>query len=174
VDIKSIQNDIADLVARRDINELLCNYMRAQDRLIPELHRSVFHDDAFVDCGPFAGDADGFVNFAQTLLGEMIASQHGILQTHIRIDGKKASGEIYFIAQHRIVEDGVEKDLFVAGRYVDEYEDRGAGWKIAKRRELVDWARTDPATDSFLGQMSLNLGARHGKDFSENRNWPSN
>ncbi|KHK92654.1 hypothetical protein LK12_07820 [Novosphingobium malaysiense] len=163
---------LRDIVARRDIFELLCTYMRAQDRLLPELHRSVFHDDAYVDCGPFAGDPDGFVNFAQTLLGDMIASQHGIMQAHISVTGKRASGEVYFIAQHRIVEDEVEKDLFVAGRYIDEYEDRGAGWKILKRREVIDWARTDPATDSFLGQMTLTLGGRHGADFSEQRNWP--
>jgi len=77
------------------------------------------------------------------------------------------------IAQHRVVEAEVEKDLFVAGRYVDRYENRGNGWKIAKRRELIDWARTDNATDSFLKeQTTLVLGARGGADFSNVRKWP--
>jgi hypothetical protein len=94
-------------------------------------------------------------------------------QTHIKVEGDVAHGEIYFLAQHRIVEDDIEKDLFVAGRYIDRYEDRGDGWRIAKRRELIDWARTDPASDSFLKeQTKLCLGARGGADFSNVRVWP--
>ena len=168
-----LEAEVRDLCARRDIHDVLCNYMRGQDRLMPKLHRSAFHDDAYVDCGPFEGDADGFVDFAQGLLGQFKASQHVIGQTHIRVEGKVAYGEIYFVAWHRIVENGADKDLFVAGRYIDEYQDRGQGWKIAKRRELIDWARTDPTSDSFLsGPLRLVLGARGDADFSNQRNWP--
>ena len=59
--------------------------------------------------------------------------------------------------------------------YIDRYEDRGTGWKIAKRRELVDWARTDPAADSFLREtpaLVRVMGARGAADFSNQRNWP--
>ena len=64
---------------------------------------------------------------------------------------------------------------FVAGRYIDRYEDRGTGWKIAKRQELIDWARTDPASDSFLREtpaLQRIMGARGAADFSNQRNWP--
>jgi len=48
-----------------------------------------------------------------------------------------------------------------------------ARWKIAKRRELIDWARTDPSGDSFLtGPMRLVFGARGDADFSNQRVWP--
>jgi hypothetical protein len=162
-----------DLCARRDIYDAVCRYMRGQDRLMPELQRSAFHDDAYVDCGLFAGDAAAYVNFAQTLLANFKSSHHLIGQVQIEVDGSVAYGEVYFLAWHRQVEDGVEKDLFVAGRYVDEYQDRGGGWKIAKRRELIDWARTDPAADSFLHEAKgLILGARRDHDFSNQRNWP--
>jgi hypothetical protein len=165
--------EVQDLAARRDINNALCNYMRGQDRLMPEVHRSAFHDDAYVDCGLFAGDAAGFVNFAQGFLANCKFSQHVIGQVQIKVEGKVAHGEVYFIAYHRLVDNGVEKDLFVSGRYVDRYEDRGSGWKIAKRRELIDWARTDPAADSFLKeQTALVMGARGQADFSNQRVWP--
>ena len=168
-----IESEVRDLAARRDIYDAICNYMRGQDRLLPEVQRRAFHDDAFVDCGLFAGSADGFVNFAQGFLAAVKYSQHLIGQVHIHVEGSIAHGEVYFLAQHRILEDGLEKDLFVAGRYIDRYEDRGAGWKIAKRRELIDWARTDAASDSFLKQQSaLILGARGRADFSCVRNWP--
>ena len=165
--------ELHDLCARRDIYDAVCRYMRGQDRLMPELHRSAFHDDAYVDCGLFAGDAAGFVNFAQGFLANLKSSHHLIGQVQIRVEGSVAYGEVYFIAWHRLVENGVEKYLIVSGRYVDEYQDRGTGWKIAKRRELIDWARTDPAADSFLREAKgLVMGARRDQDFSNQRNWP--
>ena len=90
--------------------------MRAQDRLLPELHHSLFAEDAFVDCGHYKGSGAGFVNFAQGFLGLLTSSQHLMGQMDIDIAGDSATGEIYFLAQHRLVEDGEEKDLFVAGR----------------------------------------------------------
>lgn len=169
-----LEGQVRDLIAHREIYNVICNYMRGQDRLMPQLHRSAFHDDAFVDCGPYAGGPDGFVKFAQDLLGGFKSSQHVIGQAQIRVNGRIAEGEVYFIAFHRIVEDGADKDLFVAGRYIDQYEDRGTGWKIARRCELIDWARTDPASDSFLsGPFRLIMGARGAEDFSNQRDWPS-
>jgi hypothetical protein len=168
-----IQAEVRDLAARRDIYDAVCNYMRGQDRLMPALQRSAFHDDAYVDCGLFAGTADGFVAFAQGFLAKLKQSQHVIGQVHIQVEGDVAHGEVYFFAQHRVVDNEVEKDLFVAGRYIDRYENRGGHWKIAKRRELVDWARTDNASDSFLKEHAdVVLGARAGADFSNVRRWP--
>jgi hypothetical protein len=168
-----LEAEVRDLAARRDIHNALCNYMRGQDRLMPEVQRLAFHEDAFVDCGMYAGNASGFIDFAQGLLATFKQSQHLIGQAHIQIEGNVAHGEVYFLAQHRMAEAGVEKDLFVAGRYIDRYENRGDGWRIAKRRELIDWARTDPASDSFVKeQTALILGARGDSDFSNARIWP--
>lgn len=168
-----LEAEVRDLAARRDIYNAICNYMRGQDRLMPEVQLLAFHEDAFVDCGLFAGSAADFVAFAQGLLGTFKQSQHLIGQSHIQVQGNIAHGEVYFLAQHRISEAGVDKDLFVAGRYIDRYENRGDGWKIAKRRELIDWARTDPASDSFMKeQTALVLGARGAADFSNIRTWP--
>ena len=144
IDLQALQAEVADLAARRDIHKALNQYMRGQDRLLPDVQRQAFHEDAHVDCGLFA---DNFGDALKVL------------------DGKTAKGEVYFIAHHRITENGEKKDLFVAGRYHDEYQDRGQGWKIARRKEIVDWARTDGATDSFLKeQTALHIADRgeHG------------
>ena len=169
-----LESEIRDLAARRDIQDALCRYMRGQDRLDPGLHRSAFHDDAWVDCGLMSGSADEFVSFAQGLLADFDGSQHLIGQVQITVDGDKASGEVYFFAWHRMHEDGVAKDLMVAGRYIDEYACRDGEWRILRRREIIDWARTDPAADAFLSENPiLPRGARKGFDFSETRNWPA-
>lgn len=168
----NLEAEIRDLCARRDINDALCRYMRGQDRLDPVLHRSAFHDDAWVDCGLMQGSADEFVAFAQGFLADIEASQHIIGQVQLTVDGDRASGEVYFYAWHRITEDGEPKDLLVAGRYVDEYACRDDQWRIVRRRELIDWARTDPAADAFLKAHELPRGARHNQDFSQTRDWP--
>lgn len=160
-ELQQLRAEVADLTARRDIHQALNNYMRGQDRLLPETQRLAFHPDAWVDCGLFAGPAAEFIDFAQGFLAACDASQHLIGQVSITLDGRKGKGEVYFIAHHRITENGEKKDLFVAGRYHDEYEDRGQGWKIARRKEIVDWARTDAAADAFLkDQPALHLAAR--------------
>lgn len=168
------ETELRDYAARRAIHKLVYTYMRAQDRLLPELHRSVFADDAYVDCGHYKGSAAGFVDFAQGFLGDLRASQHLVGQIDVDIAGDTATGEIYFLAQHRLIEGGEEKDLIVAGRYIDEYCRRAGVWKILRRHELVDWVRTDPAADSFLvAAPGLNMGARRAEDFSATRAWPT-
>lgn len=163
-ELAALRAEVADLTARRDIEKAARNYMRAQDRLLPELHLGAFHPDAWVDCGLYAGPAAGFVDFAQGFLADCDASQHLSGQMDIEVDGNRARGEVYFIAHHRTTENGEKYDLFVAGRYHDEYENRGDGWKIARRKEIVDWARTDQAADSFLAaQPALHLAARGEK-----------
>ena len=76
-------------------------------------------------------------------------------------------GEIYFQAFHRIIEQGEEKDLFIAGRYVDRYVRRDGAWKISFRSEINDWARTDPAADVFFQTNTAAIrGARAPDDYS--------
>jgi hypothetical protein len=167
-----LEAEVRDLCARRDIYDAVCRYMRAQDRLDPELHLSAFHEDSWVDCGLMAGTGAEFVDFAQGFLAQLENSQHIIGQTRFEIDGNKASGEVYFYAWHRIQEDGKPKDLSVAGRYVDEYTCKNGEWRISRRREIVDWARTDDAADGFIAANTVVLGGRNGTDFSQTRDWP--
>lgn len=167
-----LEAEVRDLAARRDINDCLCRYMRGQDRLDPVLHRSAFHDDAWVDCGLMNGSAAEFVAFAQGFLGDIEGSQHIIGQVQLTVNGDAASGEVYFFAWHRLLEEGVPTDLLVAGRYIDEYACRNGDWRIVRRRELIDWAKSTPAADQFLRDNALPMGARRGADFSQTRNWP--
>ena len=158
------------LLSRQEIYDLSCRYLRAQDRLMPELHRSVFWDDATTDYGFYRGGPDGFVAFAQNALKDHRANHHMMGQALIEMEGDVAFGEIYFQAFHRIIDSGAESDLFVSGRYVDRYERRDGVWKIAHRTELVDWARTEPAADGGLkGAPEVLVGARGDQDLSNQR-----
>ncbi len=169
-----LEAEIRDLAARRDITDTVHRYMRGLDRLDPVLQRSAFHDGAFVDCGLMAGDADAFVAFSQDFLGALDASHHFLGQIRIEVSGDEASGECYFQAWHGTRDAaGNPRDLFIAGRYIDEYACQKGEWRITMRKLITDWIKDDPADHSFYeANPTTNRGGRRGEDFSETRNWP--
>jgi hypothetical protein len=155
------------LLAREEIRDLAIIYMRGLDRLMPDLVRSVFHDDATTDYGSYKGGANGFIEFAMGFLKDQLANQHIIGQSDIQIDGDVAFGEIYFQAHHRIADGASQKDLFVSGRYVDRYEKRDRLWKIAHRTEVVDWVRLEDDADIWNGRDApITRGLRAPDDLS--------
>ncbi len=169
-----LESEVRDLAARRDINDAVQRYMRGLDRLDPVLQRSAFHDGAWTDCGLMAGSADEFVAFGQELLGAMDASHHFLGQVRIELDGDKASGECYFQAWHGSRDEaGNPRDLFISGRYIDEYACINGEWKIAKRKLITDWVTDNPANHGFYADNpTTNRGGRRGQDFSQTRDWP--
>ena len=155
-----------EVLAKQEIYELSCNYMRGLDRLDAALMHTVFHDDATVDYGFFQGSGKDFVDFAQNALKDHLANHHMIGQVNIKVDGDQAVGEVYFQAFHRVVQDGEEKDLFISGRYVDRYERRDGAWKISFRSEVNDWARMEPDSDTYLAGSGCLIGERKPGDYS--------
>ncbi len=141
---------LEELLAKQEITDLVGRYMRGLDRLDKALLRSTFHDDANTDYGFFQGGPDAFVDMAYQALKDHLANHHMIGQVNIQVEGDVAFGEVYFQAFHRVVTNGEERDLFIAGRYVDRYEKRNNEWRIAFRSEVNDWARDDPATDGYF------------------------
>ena len=153
------------LVARDDIYQLACSYMRAQDRLDATLHRSVFWDDAYLDYGFYIGGPDGFVEMAQNALKKYSSCQHLIGQVQIEVEGDRAYGEVYYQAFHQGVDEkGTGIDRVIAGRYIDRYECRGGIWKFAYRSELCDWARQDVSLDDFFATSLMPRGDRFPND----------
>lgn len=154
-----------ELLAKQDIFELSVRYMRGLDRLDRTLQLAVFHDDATTDYGFFQGSGVEFVDFAQNALKDHLANHHMIGQALIEVLGDRAVGEVYFHAFHRIVVNGAEQDLIIAGRYIDRYECRNGVWKISFRSEVNDWARSSPAADEWLKNPPTSIrGARGAAD----------
>jgi hypothetical protein len=168
-----LEAEVRDLAARRDIADAAHRYMRGLDRLDPALQRTAFHDDAWIDCGLMAGDADAFVAFSQDLLAGMEGTQHLLGQVRIEVSGDTALGECYFQAWHGTRDEaGQPRDLFIAGRYIDEYACKNGEWKIAKRTLITDWVKDDPADHGFFAaNPTTHRAGRRGKDFSETLAW---
>lgn len=164
-----IEAEVRDLAARRDIADAAARYMRGLDRLEPELQRSAFHDDAVVDCGLMKGSANEFVAFAQGFLADMNATHHLLGQSRIAVDGETATGEWYFQAWHSVSQpDGGVRDLFISGRYLDDYACREGEWRIVARTLVTDWVKDDPGTlDFFAANPGAPRGGRAGADPSQ-------
>lgn len=171
---RDLESEIRDLAARRDIHDAVCRYLSGLDRLDPALQRSAFHDGAWVDAGIIQGDADTFVREAQSLLAGMEGTQHLLGQIRLAVNGDSASGECYFQAWHGVRDaDGHPRDLFIAGRYVDDYACLNGEWRIVRRKLITDWVREERADHSFFAaNPQTNRAGRGGEDFSQRRDWP--
>ena len=152
------------IIDEHEIYQLSVKYMRGQDRLDRELQRSVYWEDATDDRGFFKGKGWDLVDLAQQILSAHRADHHQLGQAKIEIEGDIAFGEVYFQAFHRIEENGLEKDFWIIGRYVDRYEKRGGEWRIAHRTELNDACWVHPATDDWLRSTPEALRGQHSME----------
>lgn len=156
---------IDDLLARQEIADVILRYARGIDRLDFDLVRSCYHPDAYDDHGSFQGDVDGFVSMCEKFLPRWTATQHFMGNMLIEVAGDMARAETYAVAYHRRENsDGTGKDDVFGIRYVDRFEQRDSGWKIAHRVVATEWRRVDPVTNAKgRGQVGV-WGRRDGND----------
>lgn len=165
--------DVQTVTDRMEIADLLGLYCRGIDRMDEATLRSIYHADAIEDRGEglFVGNAQEWVGWTLSVLPAFELTQHCIMNVLIDIDGDIAFGETYFQAYHRFAArkdeaqdalvtqepgpggiawpDG-ETEMILAGRYLDRFERRGGIWKIAYRKMINDWSRTQPVADTWL------------------------
>lgn len=156
-----------DLLDRAEITDLLHLYCRGIDRRDESTLASIYHDDAIEDRGEgiFYGLASEWRRQTLPLLAVFELTQHCIMNILIDIDSDTAQGESYFNAYHRFGEPPETQDdvlpvewpssgteMILAGRYLDRFERRNGEWKIAHRRMVCDWCRTQPVADDWFAQ----------------------
>jgi len=136
---------IDQLLARREIADVILRYARGIDRLDLELVRSCYHPDAYDDHGAFKGNVDEFIEAAGSFLPRWTATQHFMGNMLIEVEGDVARAETYAVAYHRReAADGSGKDDVMGIRYVDRFERRDGSWRIAHRVVVTEWRRVDP------------------------------
>ena len=142
------------LVDREAVREVILRNSRAIDRVDEELLRTVYWPDGWDSHSIFDGSFEDYVPWVIETLNGMIATHHNVANIMIELDGDDAFTESYFIAHHKIKgEDGVDRDMFAAGRYVDHIQRRGDGqhreWRIKHRRAVFDWDINQPSTSTW-------------------------
>jgi hypothetical protein len=153
-------NNAESRAARADILDILALYCHAIDRRRWDLMAGCFHDDATYRFGSIDGSWQDFVVAARAVIDPLRISHHQLGQTFLAINGNVADAETYMTAYHRVAGDapadavfpgtGVDRDIIIAGRYIDRLERRENGWRIARRIGVTDWRQEAGATDSGL------------------------
>lgn len=143
-------DEIAHLLAEREIRRRLLDYCRGIDRCDADLVASVYHPDATDDHGGFKGLGLDFARYAtEKLRAHARATTHVIGDSIIEFrDDRTADVETPVLAWHRCRDaDGDYLERF-GGRYFDTFEQRDGAWKITHRLVTHDWdafERVQPA-----------------------------
>ena len=136
--------DIATLLAKDAITQVIHRVARGTDRLDHGLIVSGYWPDGFDDHNSFRGGPVEFADWVLTVLPHFAITHHFLGQCRIEIDGDVAHTETYCNAHHVSHPDdsGAITDMAMGLRYVDRFERRAGEWRIAKRICAFDWAYT--------------------------------
>jgi hypothetical protein len=165
--------NLANVVAKMQIGDVLTRYARALDRLDAEALLTCFHPAAVFHAGTHCLPAPDACAAIITLLKELEYTHHQISNVQIEFDKDVAYVETYFTAAHRLgpkgwspyPESGPGEDLIIRGRYADEFEHRHAVWGIASRKLIIEWGRYDsPADRGMFSNPPSVAGSRDHSD----------
>jgi hypothetical protein len=159
---------IETLLARMAIRDSLTRYCRGIDRLDENLIASAYWPDATEDHGIFKGTAREFAPWIVEFLdNSFLSTAHRLGQSSVVLRGDRAAAETYFSSIHRRrAPDGTIYEA-CDGRYVDNFEKRGATWKISSRLVVVDYLRDFSQESSYFEKIpGLTIGARGHNDVS--------
>ncbi|MBU8808170.1 nuclear transport factor 2 family protein [Mycolicibacterium goodii] len=137
-------NRVDQLLAKREIHDVMLAYLRGADRLDADLIEFAYHPDAVDDHGGYEFRGRGIGKALVPLLRDLFTSTfHFLGNHHIELDGTVAYSEAYVLGYYTAVDDKGDYLLIRALRYIDEFSLHDGRWKIARRRIIREWDRID-------------------------------
>ena len=161
----NVDMDIATLLARAEITDVLTRYVHGADRTDWQLVRDCYHHDATDDHGLYAGGVDGLIAFLQGLAATLTSTSHLLGTPRIEVDGDAARAETYCLGWYeRAGSDGASWSIAQGLRYLDRFECRAGRWAIAQRVVVLDWERVFPPGNPSSPAATWQRGARGTAD----------
>jgi hypothetical protein len=165
----TLNAELQALLDRDAIRECIYRYCRGIDRVDEAALRASYWPDATDSHGAYKGSASGFIDIALVKLRESERMVHFVGNLSIELRGTQAAVETYFLAWQRDpAAGGGQQETFLAGRYVDHFEKRGAEWRVAARVVVYDWVQpmgTAPsASEAERFGLRTPIGARQPDD----------
>jgi hypothetical protein len=156
---------LAELLAKREIEDVVLRYCRGIDRMDRELVRSCYHPDATDEHGSFTGGVEAFLDWVWRLLERYESTMHFVGNVLVELAGDAAAAETYGISFHRGPSDDPALNLVTGFRFLDRFERRAGGpWKIAARVAVTEWSRRDDAAGRWPVPAHLRRGRRDRAD----------
>jgi hypothetical protein len=170
---------------RGAIQDVLARYARAVDRGQWDDLWSVYHPDAYDDHVDFRGDVAALIAWLEDRFAGSEGSTHFLGNCLIEFAGPDlALVETYFVSTRLVATADDESVVSPAdptcrqswGRYLDRFERRETGWRIARRQVVLDsrftfvahggardsglyWGRRDGADQLHLLRHSIHAAA---------------
>lgn len=148
-----------ELAAREAIRDCLFRYARGIDRGDEEALMSAYWPGAFDQHGATSGPVEEFYDRVRGAWARGARNIHHITNILFSFAGEdRAAVESYFLALQRgRGPDGVERQVMLSGRYVDDFEQRNGAWRIAGRVVVYDWVEPQ---DIHEGSEADRFGVR--------------
>ena len=130
--------DLATLVARAEITDVLTRYVRGVDRNDWDLVRSCYHGDAVDDHGLYSGGVGGLIVFLTDLAGTLTSTSHllGPPLIEVDVDIDAARVETYCLGWYeRSGRDASTWSIAQGLRYLDHFECRAGQWEKTPQAE---------------------------------------
>jgi hypothetical protein len=170
VSVSQITDPMEDLALKAELMDLLHHRARGADRFDPDLMRACHPLDGTDNHGTYSGLMHAFiatVEKAQAQGPPCLSKLHVIGNALFERRGGDLFCESYHVAHETFVEDGVEQDYRIGGRYLDTFRQRDGRWLLQHRDIVYDWSRKVLGTEKFWaahGGMQHLMGSRSPAD----------
>jgi hypothetical protein len=149
--------EIAD---RREIRELIENWVVWRDALMWDRFRTVWHDDGRMMATWFQGTADEFIEVSREGYERGVRILHFLGGTSIDIAGARAITQTKMTISQRAVVENVLCDVVCTGRFYDFLEKRKGRWGMVLRQPIYEKDRLDPVDPAMVPKLAPDLLAR--------------
>jgi hypothetical protein len=145
---------------RREIRELLENWVVWRDAGHWERFRGVWHSDGVMMATWFQGSGDEFIRVSQEGWARGVNILHFLGGISIDLAGNRAISQTKMTISQRGLAEGVLCDVVCTGRFYDFLEKRDGRWGIVLRQPIYEKDRIDPVSPSAKLELDPDLLAR--------------
>jgi hypothetical protein len=148
------------LADRRQIRDLLENWVVWRDAGDWERFRQVWHSDGRMMATWFQGSGDEFILVSQEGWARGVSILHFLGGISIEVSGSRAISQTKMTISQRGDVEGVTCDVVCTGRFYDFLEKRNNRWGIVLRQPIYEKDRIDPVSSAAKLELDAALLAR--------------
>jgi hypothetical protein len=145
---------------RREIRELLENWVVWRDAGFWDRFRTVWHDDGVMMATWFQGTADEFIRVSKEGWDKGVSILHFLGGTSIDLAGNRAVSQTKMTISQRGKVDGILCDIVCTGRFYDFLEKRDGRWGMVLRQPIYEKDTLMPVSPSSKVELDPDLLVR--------------
>jgi hypothetical protein len=142
---------------RREIRELIENWVLWRDAGDWERFRTVWHDDGRMMATWFQGSADEFIRVTREGWERGVSILHFLGGSSIDVAADRAVAQTKMTISQRGDVDGVFCDVVCTGRFYDFLEKRAERWGLVLRQPIYEKDRLDPVDPAARLELERGL-----------------